>query len=377
MIIGLSGRIKSGKGMVSDYLINEYGFEKVTIAWFLKSTLAELYSLDLDFFYSHEKKEKNVNLLWNKDVAKRYAEIIKEHYTDLWYQSDTPLIFKRTRDAMQHIGTGVLRRYDEQYHVNKMLSNLDPKKKYVCDDVRFPNEKRAIEQNFGVCTYILRPKNPYISNHDSETALNWTDFDNVIINRENYDEVKHQIQYFIKTNSFKNILPKYKSYDYTSFLSINKETAYAAGLIYGSGRIVHNTRAGIEFTSDNKELVKYINKFVKSKKIIWNNSIYIDSDIIADNIKLWNITYLGKSFPEILFKENNKKLIKYWFYGVLHSSGIFVNDTIETVVSNELSGILATFGGFTTDEVLSVKAIDTNYTKLIFNKQKVNFIASF
>src|SRR5690606_2716586 len=168
---------------------------------------------------------------------------------------------------MQHIGTQVLRRYDTDYHVKKMLSNLDPKKKYVCDDVRFHNEKRAIEQNFGICAYIIRPKSSSISNHDSETTLNWIDFDNIIINRENYDEIKHQIQYFIKTNSFKNTFFKYKSYDYTSFLSIDKETAYIAGLIYGSGKIVHSVRAGIEFTSNNKELVKHIKKFIKSKKI--------------------------------------------------------------------------------------------------------------
>ena len=46
MIIGICGLIGSGKGIVSDYLVDTYGFEKISFADKLKDAVSELFGLD-------------------------------------------------------------------------------------------------------------------------------------------------------------------------------------------------------------------------------------------------------------------------------------------------------------------------------------------
>ena len=87
---------------------------------------------------------------------------------------------------MQFIGTEIIRKYNPGWHVEKLKENiLNSNADYICiDDVRFPNEREAIETLDGVCYFIIRPQCEVMSNHSSETSIRWQDFDpaHIIIN---------------------------------------------------------------------------------------------------------------------------------------------------------------------------------------------------
>ena len=69
---------------------------------------------------------------------------------------------------------------------------------YVIDDVRFPNEKALIEELNGDCWRVIRPRIDNVTNHESEVALNWTDFgNNIIINDGSLDDLKEKLSTFI------------------------------------------------------------------------------------------------------------------------------------------------------------------------------------
>jgi len=346
MIIGLSGRIKSGKGYVSDGLINK-GFEKVTVASFLKESISKLYDLDIDYFYDQSLKTKELNLPWNKSMAKEFSKITGEDLDKIWLKTDESLVFNNVRFAMQHIGTEVFRRIDKNYHVKKMLSNLDVGKDYVCDDVRFPNEKETLEKYGGKCVYILRSNQWEIYNHTSETSLNWTHFDHLLINNKDLLYLDKKMSSFlsnliiesqgkkrfsISSGDLKKMLEKHGSttsvaneigcsrdkviwwcnrylisppvnkydFDHRSFLEVNEQSSYFAGLLSADGCVKYNKTGSwiVELTSNDKELVDNFNNYIKTNKPSYVRKRYngklhyysvVNSLFIVENLKLWNI----------------------------------------------------------------------------------------
>lgn len=184
MIIGFSGRMGSGKTLIADELVEKKGFIKVSFADYLKNTISKLYNIPLEVLKDPAKKsiELEIPLVWNEKIAQKlFALVDIQNYTSGIEHKE----FISYRECMQYIGTDILRSYDDNFHINKTIQNIDHNKNYVFDDVRYPNEKIAIERMGGFCFYILRPNNFIISNHISETILNWTQFSYHIINTVN------------------------------------------------------------------------------------------------------------------------------------------------------------------------------------------------
>jgi hypothetical protein len=117
------------------------------------------------------------------------------------------------RQLLQVIGTDVIRKYNENWHVEKMIEEIQSyseDKLIVIDDVRFPNERDAILRLSGEVFFIVRPNSLTISNHPSETALKWHNFsfDKVIINNYPNEEefiTNFKIHY---VNDFETFVPK-------------------------------------------------------------------------------------------------------------------------------------------------------------------------
>ena len=57
------------------------------------------------------------------------------------------------------------------WHINKIKEMINPDKKYVIEDVRFPNEKEMIEELGGENWFVVRPQLSNISHHISEESL--------------------------------------------------------------------------------------------------------------------------------------------------------------------------------------------------------------
>ena len=82
---------------------------------------------------------------------------------------------------LQFIGTDLIRKYNTDWHVNRIRAMIDVNKNYVIDDVRYQNEKALIEELGGDCWFIIRTTLENISNHESETSITWNDCWNKII----------------------------------------------------------------------------------------------------------------------------------------------------------------------------------------------------
>lgn len=188
-IIGLCGRIASGKGVLANALKETYGSETVTVANALKQLICEMrpyYFPNIDelnrkkragFFLSDSITEDDIRFI-SQETSVPY-DFVHEKCIGKGSWGDV-------RDIMQFIGTEIIRKYNPNWHVQRLKENiLSAKSDFVCvDDVRFPNERAAVEELGGVCYFIIRPQSESISNHESETSIRWQDFDpaHVILN---------------------------------------------------------------------------------------------------------------------------------------------------------------------------------------------------
>lgn len=91
------------------------------------------------------------------------------------------------REVMQFVGTDIFRKLQHNIWANATIQKINEDKPQlaIIADCRFPNEVDAIKDARGLVIKLTR--NPFNSNHDSETALdpknyNQQNFDTVIFN---------------------------------------------------------------------------------------------------------------------------------------------------------------------------------------------------
>lgn len=181
MILGLCGRMRSGKTELAKVCV-EKGFTKLYFALPLKQLCADILDVSIDELNRLKGDNTDISLQLNDDMCKILSE-----------ETDIPLdVVKETclgktistvREMLQFIGTDLIRQYNKDWHVNRIREMINPDINYVIDDVRFPNEKKLIEELGGDCWFIIRPTLDNVSNHESETSLSFNDcWNRIIIN---------------------------------------------------------------------------------------------------------------------------------------------------------------------------------------------------
>ena len=179
MILGFAGRLRSGKTELAK-VCQEHGYEIMSFATPLKELCADLLSVTIDELNSLKNNCIKINILINNELCEK---ISKETDIPIDIVEDVSLgkVIVDAREMLQFIGTDLIRKYNEDWHVNKIKERLDKDKNYVFDDVRFKNEKKMINSLGGDCWFVIRPKIDQVSNHESETSLTWKDCFNKII----------------------------------------------------------------------------------------------------------------------------------------------------------------------------------------------------
>lgn len=207
-IIGFAGRKRAGKTSLSVYLTRIHEGTIVTVADALKNLCCDL----LGFESIEELNTYKDNCTtWSFNQVKeapRWAKIICDEvfveYSVKEYHEILKLIKEigtyTVRDILQFVGTDIIRKYKPNWHVEKMVEAINnaPTDLVCVDDVRFPNERKAIEDLGGTVFFVMRPDlSVDISNHESEVSLTWPDFDqhHIILNMftlkclcENFDD---------------------------------------------------------------------------------------------------------------------------------------------------------------------------------------------
>lgn len=214
-LIAFAGRKRSGKGLMSNAIV-EYNNDInqqtkiLTIASYLKELCCALLGIthemltewkDNGYTFSTKPNDRWFNIINKKTQIP--IEIIKNKIADVE--------FTNIRQMLQVIGTDLIRNYNPNWHVECLIADIQDYLKFynvVIDDVRFPNEKEAIEKIGGQVFFIIRPNYFDVSNHISETSLKWQNFkeDRVIINDLSKESMELNIKLAYANNfNIKNI----------------------------------------------------------------------------------------------------------------------------------------------------------------------------
>lgn len=207
MIIGLSGKIKSGKDTVGqmiidltkkkhvDYVTDDHGmhgFENVSyiptyeirkFAGKLKQVASILTGVPVHMFEDQDFKTQTMDSEWyNPSYKQSFPEPYKPTY----------------REFLQRLGTETMRNtLHDNVWVNSAMSDIDGKD-VIFTDVRFPNEAKAVTDRGGILIRINRyppgcsPK--LMDEHATEKALDEWKFDHTIYNLGTLDDLRAQIK---------------------------------------------------------------------------------------------------------------------------------------------------------------------------------------
>ncbi|RLI64877.1 MAG: hypothetical protein DRO67_03475 [Candidatus Asgardarchaeum californiense] len=170
MIIGISGKARSGKDRFAEYLIDVFSkehnkeFKTTAFAHRLKQMCLEHFNLNCDQLWGNRKEEKTE---FKKPAPPQGMSV---EYDD---GRELPLWYWTPREIMQALGS-FYRSIDYDFWVRK----VDEKWKYngypdlVITDVRYVNECEYVKRN-GVLVKVVRQSADDIHGmeHESETAL--------------------------------------------------------------------------------------------------------------------------------------------------------------------------------------------------------------
>ena len=199
MIIGICGLIGSGKGTVSDHLVDVHGFEKISFADKLKDGVSAVFGWDRDMLEgdnsdSRQWREKE-DEFWSKETGKTI----------------TP------RLILQLFGTDCMRNgYFDGIWVSLVKQKIinNPDTEFVIPDVRFRNEQNAIRELGGEIWQVKRGADPewfgqaILDNHNDTNLMSaydihaseykWIDtndkFDSILYNDGTIEDLKSQVE---------------------------------------------------------------------------------------------------------------------------------------------------------------------------------------
>lgn len=178
-LVGISGKIRSGKSTTSNAMISyDNRYVRKSFATKLKQVASTICNFDIRLCDTQEGK--------NTEIEQ----------------------FGTVRNALQVIGTH-LRELDPDIWVNALLGEYkqsinpqsadDQQNYWIIDDVRFPNEKQRIEELGGIVIRLTRESPDYhslpeqVRAHISETALDHVEFDHYAPADQSADEIARQI----------------------------------------------------------------------------------------------------------------------------------------------------------------------------------------
>jgi len=158
ILIGISGRKRSGKDTIANYLVEHYGFQKVSFADPLKAAVYALNPIAA------------LSPVDDTAFTPRVQSVVDVYGWE--YVKDT---FPEVRTLLQRMGTEVGREiFGEDFWIHQAIKQINAlgNANVVVPDVRFPNEANAIWHGVG---RVIRVERPRVSTsddlHPSERAL--------------------------------------------------------------------------------------------------------------------------------------------------------------------------------------------------------------
>ena len=302
-LIGFAGRKRSGKTCLAKMLQQEENAVIITIADYLKYLCCDLMNLTYEDLNYKKDNGYTFDIVpderWFKIIDKRTNIGINNIRKELQNIHITSI-----RQLLQVVGTDVIRKYNENWHVQKMIEEIESfseDKLIVVDDVRFPNEREAILNHSGEVFFIIRPNILEVSNHSSETALRWQNFDNkhIILNAyisEDIFKISFLLHY--KNDFDTNITKSIFLYENENYLSCanfgynydKKDELLSDILRQLKEDQMFNNYGIIRYHTCSKKLseryIKEVDNTIKYIEPIYNNFITCNP-LITENLKMY------------------------------------------------------------------------------------------
>ena len=212
MILGVSGKARSGKGEFANIAVAEFGATQVSFAGPLKQEVA-LFLTECKVKWEHrhlhgEQRDKEAKLkvdygnIPQCDLGCYFKKFLMGHGEPTTGPLGSNIWRFTPRSLMQYWGLEIRRiNYGDDYWVKQALAQCsDPEKLYVIDDVRFPNEAQGVLDAGGQLIRITRRAGPLPSNpdHPSEVSLDGWPFSIIIQNHYSLRTYHDQIRRTLK-----------------------------------------------------------------------------------------------------------------------------------------------------------------------------------
>lgn len=201
MIIGISGKINSGKDTTSRLLLKNIDETVFNITKHWNSELFVSNYEQFDWVLSEKTKDWEfkkfayklkmfAGLLLNEDVEKfEDREFKKAYLPKCWDKDDSEM---SVRDLLIALGDGCRKTVHPNIWINALLSDYNPNNnpKWIINDLRYKNEAKALkelaEKHNDQCFLIrINSDRAQIIDNDSETDLDdYTNFDFYIENNK-------------------------------------------------------------------------------------------------------------------------------------------------------------------------------------------------
>jgi hypothetical protein len=174
LVIGISGKLQSGKDAIAARLVERWGFRVVRFADALKEEVLERLPRTLDVIHQivgHEHELQTCSLAQRPECIR-----------DMVYNRKP----RGVRELLQEYGTEVRRRDRETYWTDQWKRRAGDVGCVVASDVRFPDEAATIIQAGGLLWRVERPgysdvpaqQNGQQAGHVSETLMDdWPRWD--------------------------------------------------------------------------------------------------------------------------------------------------------------------------------------------------------
>lgn len=179
MIVGLSGKKRSGKDTFAQVLVDEFGFTRVAFADALKETVLRLNPI-VDAFNTGA---------WV--ATTRLADVVGG---EGWEKAkERPEV----RRLLQEHGLAI-REVMPSFWIDAAMKKADEFERVVLTDVRFPNEADAVGE--GLLIRIDRPALMTFDEHLSETALDdYGNFDEYVLNSGTVEDLHEKARAIMRS----------------------------------------------------------------------------------------------------------------------------------------------------------------------------------
>ena len=150
-IIALCGFEGSGKDTVANYMVEKYGYTKISFAKILKDVVSILFDWDRQLL----EGETNESRIWRETI-------------DEWWSKELNIPNFTPRYALKFIATDLFRQYfNDKIWLLALKRQIDKYDKIVISDCRFKNEFEFVNSIGGDIFHIQRHVPSWFNNYKS------------------------------------------------------------------------------------------------------------------------------------------------------------------------------------------------------------------